>query len=204
VNDADLSGAVVRVDALHAQRAHAAYLVDQRGAHYLFTVKNNQPAPARQLQRLPWKDVPVLDRSTGRGHGREEVREIQVVSENGLLFPQAKQVVRIRRRRRLGTKKWTTETVFAVTDLAAHQPGALEIATWARGHWTIENSVHWIRVVTFGEDASQVRTRNTPTVMAALRDIVRGALRLTGYDNTATGRRAHTAPANALTLHEIP
>lgn len=169
------------MDALQAQRAHAAYLVDQHGAHYLLTVKNNQPTLACRLQRLPWKDAPVLDRSTTRGDGREEVREVQVVSVNGLLFPHAKQVVRIRRRRRrFGAKKWTSETVFAVTDLAARQAGAREIATWARGHWTIENSVHWIKDVTFGEDASRVRTRNTPTVMAALRDIVRGALRLTG------------------------
>ncbi|MEY9963302.1 putative transposase YbfD/YdcC [Streptacidiphilus sp. MAP12-16] len=205
VDDADPAGAVVTVDALHAQRAHATYLVNQRGAHYLLTVKNNQPTPARQLQRLPWKDVPVLDRSTSRGHGREEVREVQVASVDGLLFPHAKQVVRIRRRRRrLGTRKWTSETLFAVTDLAAHQASAQEIATWARGHWTIENSVHWIRDVTFGEDASQVRTRNTPTVMAVLRDIVRGTLRLAGYDNTASVRRAHTAPAQALRLQGIP
>jgi predicted transposase YbfD/YdcC len=60
--------------------------------------------------------------------------------------------------------------------------------------------VHWIRDVTFGEDASHVRTHNTPTVMAALRDIIR----LTGWANTASARRAHTNPATTLALHGIP
>ncbi|WP_406395925.1 ISAs1 family transposase [Streptomyces sp. NBC_00887] len=184
---------VVTADALHAQRDHAAYLLSRR-SHYLFTIKSNQPTLARRLHCLPWKEVPVLRRSTERGHGREEIREVQVASVDGLLFPQAKQVLRIRRRRRLDTKKWSAETVYAVTDLAAYQGSADELAAWARGHWIIENSVHWIRDCTFGEDASQVRTRNSPAVMAALRDIVRATLRFTGWTNTSSGRRAQTNP----------
>ncbi|PWR12689.1 ISAs1 family transposase, partial [Micromonospora sicca] len=171
IGDTDLTGSVITVDALHAQRAHAVYLVEQRHAHYLITVKDNQPTLAATLRALPWKQVPVLHRQTGRGHGREEIREVQVVTVDDLLFPHARQVVRIRRRRRqLGTKKWTTEVVYAITDLPTHQARPEEIAAWAREHWTIENSVHWIRDVTFGEDASQIRTHHTPAVMAALRD----------------------------------
>lgn len=67
-----------------------------------------------------------------------------------------------RRRRRLGTKKWTTEVVYAITGLPTHHARPEEIAAWAREHWTIENNVHWIRDVTFAEDASQVRSQNTP------------------------------------------
>ncbi|WAX78594.1 hypothetical protein [Streptomyces sp. KMM 9044] len=87
------------------------------------------------MAKLPWREIPVQDRS----HGREEVREVKVANVDNLLFPHTKQVVRIHRRRhRLGTKKWSTETVHAVTDLAAHQADAAEIAAWARGHWMIE------------------------------------------------------------------
>lgn len=205
IADVDLTGAVVTMDALHAQRAHAVYLVEQRHAHYLITVKDNQPTLAAQLRRLPWKQVPVLHRQTSRGHGRHEIREVQVVTVDDLLFPHARQVVRIHRRRRpSGTKKWTTETVYAITDLPVHQARPHEIAAWAREHWTIKNSVHWIRDVTFGEDASKTRTHNTPAVMAALRDIIRGAFRLAGWANTASARRAHATPTTALTLYGIP
>jgi predicted transposase YbfD/YdcC len=205
IADTDLTDTVITADAMHAQRAHAVYLVQRRHAHYLLTVKDNQPTLAAQLRRLPWKQVPVLHRQSSRGHGRAEIREVQVVTVDDLLFPHARQVVRIRRRRRpLGTKKWTSEVVYAITDLPTHQARPDEIAAWAREHWTIENSVHWIRDVTFGEDASHVRTHNTPTVMAALRDIIRGTIRLTGWANTASARRAHTNPATTLALHGIP
>ncbi|MFJ9445906.1 hypothetical protein ACIRRH_29225 [Kitasatospora sp. NPDC101235] len=71
---------------------------------------------------------------------------MKVVSVDGLLFPHARQVVRIHRKRRpLGAKKWQTETVYAVTDLPAHQASPAEIASWARSHWITENTVHWTK-----------------------------------------------------------
>ncbi|MFJ2078935.1 ISAs1 family transposase [Streptomyces anulatus] len=205
LDDQDLAGSVVTVDTLHAQTSHARYLVEDRQAHYLLSVKNNQPTLARQLTKLPWKQVPVLGQSRDRGHGREEVREAKVVSVDGLRFPHAHQVVRIhRKRRRIGTSKWQTETVYAVTDLATHQASPAEIAAWVRGHWIIENTVHWTKDVTFAEDASQIRRHRTPAVMSALRDLARATLRRSGWANIASGRRAHTHPAATLTLHGIP
>jgi hypothetical protein len=53
-----LRGAIVTADAMHAQREHARYLVDQRGAHYILIVKDNQPKLRAQLAALPWRDVP--------------------------------------------------------------------------------------------------------------------------------------------------
>ncbi len=193
IDDQDLNNGVVTVDALHARKDRARHLVEDRKAHYLLSVKNNQPTLARQLKKLPWAQAPVLDRSRARGHGREEIREVKVASMDGPLFPHARQVVRIHReRRRIGTKKWTTETVHAVTDLPAHQASAAELAAWARGHWIIENTVHWTKDVTFAEDASQVRRHHTPAVMSALRDLARATLHRNGWTNTASGRRAHT------------
>lgn len=203
--DTDVAGAVFTMDALHAQRETARYLVQRRNAHYLITIKDNQPTLAAQLRALPWKQVPVLHASRGRGHGREEQRLVQVVTVNGLLFPYASQVMRaVRKRRALGAKRWSTETVYAVTDLTAEQATAAELAGWLRGHWTIENSAHWIRDVVFHEDNIKVRTRNAPAVLAALRDIVRTTLRKAGWVNTASARRAHLNPADVLTLHGIP
>jgi predicted transposase YbfD/YdcC len=192
VDDVDLAGAVITADALHAQRSHAAY-PRERGAHYLLTIKNNQRGQARRPHRLPWKEVPVIHRDDARGHRRHEQRPVRVVTVDGLLFPHARQVPRIQRGRRLyGAKKWSSQTVHAITDLSAEQATAAETAAWARGHRTVENTVHWVRDVVFGEDNSQVRTRNTPAVPAAVRDLIRGALKLAGYVNTAAGRRAHT------------
>lgn len=205
LDDADVTGAVFTMDALHAQRESARYLVEQRNAHYLLTIKDNQPTLAAQLRALPWRQVPVLHHSRGHGHGREEQRLIQVVTVKGLLFPHASQVLRVvRKHRTLGAKRWSTETVYAITDLPAEHATAEELATWLRGHWTIENSAHWIRDVVFGEDHCTVRTRNAPAVLATLRDIVRTALRKAGWANTTSARRAHLNPTDILTLHGIP
>lgn len=202
IDDADLTGAVITADALHAQRSHAAYL-HEHGAHYLLTIKNNQRGQARQLHALPWKEIPVVHRDDSRGHGRHEQRLVQIVTVNGLLFPHAAQVLRIQRRRRLyGTKKWSSETVYAITDLPAEEASAAEITSWARGHWTVENTVHWVRDVVFGEDKSQVRTHNTPAVLAAVRDLIRSSLKLAGYVNTTAGRRAHTERPRVLALYQ--
>ncbi|WTW81470.1 ISAs1 family transposase [Streptomyces sp. NBC_00009] len=168
-------------------------------------VKSNQPKLSLQLSRLPWKQAPVMDRSRHRAHGREEVRELQVVTVDGLLFPHARQVVRIRRRRRrIGTRTWSTETVYAVTDLEAHQASPAELAAWSRGHSIIENKNHWVKDVTFGEDAGQIRRHHTPAVMSALRDLARAALHRAGWANIASARRAHTQSEATLTLHGIP
>ena len=67
------------------------------------------------------------------------------------------------------TRKRHTETVYAVTSLSiTHAPPA-QIADWLRGHWAIENRLHWVRDVTYAEDHSQIRTGDGPQVMATLR-----------------------------------
>jgi predicted transposase YbfD/YdcC len=76
----DLRGAVVTLDAMHAQRDTARYLVENKGAEYIFTaVKDNQPKLFDALDALPWQDVPIQHTMTGRAHGRDETRTIQVL-----------------------------------------------------------------------------------------------------------------------------
>ena len=65
------------------------------------------------------------------------------------------------------------------------------LAAWVQAHWDIENRLHWVRDVTFDEDRSQVRTGNTLRVMAALRNIAIGLLRLDGHRNIAAALRHH-------------
>jgi predicted transposase YbfD/YdcC len=76
----DLADTVVTPDALHTQREHADWLVTQKHAAYLLVVKANQPALHQQLKALPWREVPVADHTHDRGHGRVELRRLQVTT----------------------------------------------------------------------------------------------------------------------------
>ena len=189
----DLQDVVITADALHAQRSHADYLVLQRRAHYLLTVKVNQPSLLHQLKSLPWKDVLPAHTGTTRAHGRVEKRSVKLVTvATGIVFPHARQAIQIiRKTRRLDSKKWTTEVVYAVTSLTTEQATAAELATWIRGHWAIENRLHWVRDVTYDEDRSQIRTHTGPRAMASLRNLALSILRINGNTNIAQALRHH-------------
>jgi predicted transposase YbfD/YdcC len=192
----DLAGAVVTAYALHAQRAHADYLVTRRQAHYLITVKRNQPGLHAQLAALPWRQVPVACQTREKGHGRAERRTLKVTAvAAGLAFPHAAQAIQIVRRRRPLTgknkKKWSTETVYAITSLSAIHARPAELARIVRGHWGIEDRLHWVRDVVYDKDRFQVRTGNGPRVMASLRNLAIAILRLTGHASVAAGLRYH-------------
>ncbi|MEH1168262.1 ISAs1 family transposase [Micromonospora sp. CPCC 205539] len=189
----DLRGTVITADALHCQRQHVTYLA-QRGAHWILTVKGNQPHLHTQLTALPWRAVPDATRDTDRGHGRREIHSLKILTiSTGIDFPNAAQAIQIRRRRRRldQPKRFTTETVYAITDLRVHQAQPAQLAARIRNHWSIENKVHWVRDVTYDEDRSQIRTGTGPEVMAVLRNAAIGALRLTGVTHITAANRHH-------------
>ncbi len=198
----ELAGAIVTADALHTQRAHADYL-HRRGAHYVLTVKANQPTLRRQLAGLPWAQVPAVDVSRNKGHGRVESRALKLVAvDAGIGFPHARLAIALTRRARtLAGRRWRSETVYAVTDLDWGDIRAEALAALIRGHWGIENRLHRIRDVVFAEDHSQIRTGNGPAVMATLRNLALGRHRLAGATNIAAACR-HVArhPKRALRL----
>ncbi|WP_258545586.1 ISAs1 family transposase [Micromonospora marina] len=199
----DLRDTVITADALHCQRDHVAYLAE-RGAHWILTVKANQPHLHTQLASLPWRAVPDATRHDDRGHGRREIRTCKILTiSTGIDFPHAAQAIQVRRRRRRldEPKGFTTETVYAITDLQVHQAKPDQLAAWIRGHWSIENKLHWVRDVTYDEDRSQIRTGTGPQVMAALRNAAIGALRLAGVTNIAAANRHHARDSSrTLTL----
>ncbi len=207
----DLTDVLITVDALHAQTAHAEYL-HARGAHLLVTVKGNQPHLHARLKALPWKDIPIGHTASGRGHGRIEKRTLKAVTvPAGLGFPHAAQALQITRTSRPITTKTTTkrkkkrhprrEIVYAICTLPAEDAQPAELAAWARGHWSIENRLHWVRDVTLGEDLHQARTGNGPQIMAALRNLTISLLRFAGHKNIAKALRHHARhPDQAITL----
>jgi predicted transposase YbfD/YdcC len=199
----DISGAVITADALHCQRDTATYIIG-RGGHYIFTVKDNQPTLRKRLKTLPWKQIPVLDTSTEHGHGRTSTRALKATEiTTGIGFPGAVQVLQLTRTiTHRKTSKSHTEVVYAVTSLSIADAKPTQIAAWLRGHWAIENRLHWVRDVTLDEDRSQVRTGSGPQVMATLRNTAVSILRLTGHTNIAAALRHHSRnplrPVNLL------
>lgn len=185
----DLTGKVITADALHTQRGTATWL-NQRGADFVFCVKENQPGLFAALDALPWKDVPIGHHCADRGHGRITRRTIQVLpAPDDLPFPHVHQVFLIERYvSDLRGRSLSNVAVLGVTSLTAQRADPPRLAGLVRGHWGIE-SLHWIRDVIYREDDSTAHTRSGPRVMAALRNLAIGAHRLTGRTDIAEATR---------------
>ena len=201
----DLDGALITADAMHTRRSTAQWIIS-RGAHYVLTVKNNQPGLKRALEKLPWKDVPAVS-SVDTGHGRRVRRTVQAVEAPARVdFPGAAQVVRIRRTRTVKGRKHV-EVVHLICSLPMDQAQPEAVASWARGHWAIENRLHWVRDVVFDEDRHQLRTRNGPQIMAALRNLAISLIRLAHGATApiaATTRAMARRPRRAIDLITQP
>ena len=152
---------------MHTQHDTAQVILGQ-GADYVMTVKGNMPTLYRQLKKLPWAQVPAVS-SVTEDHGRRARRTIKASRAPAWTgFDGAAQVAQLRRTVTQKGKK-TVEVVYLVTSDGDVDPATL--AAWARGHWEIENCLHWVRDVTYQEDKSLVRTGNAPRVMASLRSL---------------------------------
>lgn len=187
----DLTGVVVTADALHTlgQQAEALHA---RGAHYVFTVKRNQPGLRNRIASQTWASLAAQYTLTEKGHGRTSTWQITVQhAQEWIGFPHAKQTIRLMRDRidhRSGEA--TREPVYAITSLTAAEASPAELAALIRGHWGIENRLHWVRDVTYDEDRSQVRTGSGPRIMAAIRNLAISIHRLHGATSIAAATRA--------------
>jgi len=191
----DLAGAVITVDALHTQ-SDTAQAITGRHADYVMTVKANMPTLYKQLKKLPWTAIPATS-AVSTGHGRRARRTIKAVLVPAWIeFAGAAQVAQVRRTVTKKGKK-TVEVVYLITSDRDADPATL--AAWVRGHWEIENRLHW--PLTYQEDKSLVRTGNAPRVMASLRSLAISLLRLDGQANIAAANRHHARdPQRTLKL----
>ena len=184
---ADLVGAVITMDAMHTQ-GDTALLILARQADYVMTVKGNMPTLYQQLKKLPWSRISSVS-SVTKDHGRRARRTIKVALAPAWIgFEGAAQVAQLRRTVTKKGKK-TVEVVYLITSDRMASPETL--AAWVKGHWEIENRLHWVRDVTYLEDKSLVRTGNAPRVMASLRSLAISLLRLDGHANIAAANRHH-------------
>ena len=116
-----------------------------------------------------------------KGHGRIEHRALtsSTMLNEHLDWPGVKQVCQLRRQT-LRQGRWTDEIQYAITSVDRDRANPRTLLAWWRGHWGIENKVHWVRDETFGEDRCRVRSGFAPQVLASVRNLVMNWLRTNG------------------------
>lgn len=200
VDQLDWRGRVLTGDALFCQRA-LCQQVCAAGGEYLLIVKENQPTlheairhwfdPPPELARASredWRTAHTID----TGHGRRpEVRTL--IASTGLTawsdWPGLAQVFRIER---TWTERGTPRRAvrYGITSLAPEIGTPERLLALKRGHWSIENGLHWCKDQTFGEDASLIHVGQGPQVMATLRDTTVSLLHQHGIHRIAAALRA--------------
>lgn len=207
----DWTGRVLTGDALYCQRRLCAQVVEA-GGDYLFLVDANQPtlqADVAQVFAPPPPPAPghgaiVMQEqqaeTVDKGHGRLEVREIRVSSELAeyLDWPYLAQVFELKRTWMCkGVQK--QEVRLGITSLPQRVADAERLLALKRGHWAIENRLHYVLDETLGEDRSTLHWGHGPTIMGMLRRAAISALRRAGFTQIAA-RLRHNArrPEDAL------
>lgn len=204
----DVAGMLLTLDALHTTKKTARLITGPLDAHYMLFLKGNQPLALQAAQvLLSGTDVEFTDRmhtADDRGHGRTEHRTLRVADCDDALFPGARQVFRLRRDTGgLDGVRTRKEIVYGIVSVPAAQAGPEHLNAYARGHWTVENGLHWTRDVTFHEDNSQLRTGNAPRNIAAMRNLTLNTFRLAGRANIAYARRDMQDRANTFAAYGI-
>jgi len=192
----DLQDKQVTADALLTQRKLADYLVRKRKAHYHFTVKANQPKLFQDI-KLFFQDrqEPDFVEDACCEHGRIEIRKIWTTTQlNGYLnFPHVAQAFVIERQctdKKSG--EHSHETAYGITSNPPEQANAKRVLATNRGHWSIENSCHYILDWNDDEDRSRIRTGNGPENITRLRRFAIGVIKSKGVRSVAQKMRQLT------------
>jgi predicted transposase YbfD/YdcC len=215
----EIAGKIITGDALHTQRAISALIV-QRGGHYIWPVKTNQPRLYEDIERLFAPDDPkpgfgkiTTDFQTASkvnyGHGRLEKRTIQTSSmlNDYQDWPGLGQVYRLERRfdwtRQGKVFKSSCEVEYGITSLPNAAASPAQVLLYRRKHWGVETGLHYRRDVTFREDSTRMTIGAAGRILATVNNLVIGLLKRARYDNAAKARRyydGHIAEAFALLL----
>lgn len=206
-------GRVLTGDALLCQRSLCTQVV-AAGGDYLLTVKANQghlldglqrwfaPEPPR---RYGYATVPTERRETAtcdRTRGRTEVRYLAASAEGAaaLDWPHLAQVFMVIRSWERGDAVGQ-EIHWGITSLPPEVADAARLLELRRGHWGIENGLHYVKDVTLGEDRSLIHSGQGPAVMSLLRDAVVSVVHRAGYTQVAAQLRHYARqPEAALAL----
>lgn len=208
LDSVSVAGRVVTGDALYCQRRLCDRIVSA-GGDYLMLVKGNQRSLREDVELCfsdsdcgTYRYAHTRYAETVDGHGdRRERRRLWATDmlAGYLDWPGHAQVIKMESRR-LVKGKATIQVRYAITSLGT-ETSPDRLLRLMRGHWSIENRLHYVRDFTMGEDGSQVRSKSAPQVMAALRNLSLNIFRLSGVANIAAAiRNAGWRPNGALEL----
>jgi len=200
-----VAGKVITGDALHTQRAISGMIVE-RGGHYVWPVKANQPRLYEDIERLfaPDNPKPGFGKigtdfqaaiQVNYGHGRLEKRTIQTSSmlNEYLDWPGVGQVYRLERKfdwvRQGKVFKTSCEIEYGITSLANTNASPAQVLRFRRGHWLIETGLHYRRDVTFREDATRMTIGAAGRILATVNNLVISLIKRVGFSNAAKARR---------------
>jgi len=182
----ELSGCIVTIDAIGCQKEIAKTIVDQDG-DYVLALKANQGTLYTDAQTL-FEDARAIGyedcdyhRTVEKGHGRIEIRECWTTADPEYLaalykpeqWAKLQTVTMVRAERRIGEKREIKERYY----ISSLPGNAKQLLNAVRGHWHIENRLHWVLDVTFREDDSRIRTGNAAQNMAILRHMALNLLK---------------------------
>ncbi|MDR0377492.1 MAG: ISAs1 family transposase [Spirochaetaceae bacterium] len=182
----DVRGSVITIDAMGCQ-TEIAGKVREKQADYLLAVKDNQPGLHGEIREYfegleggEIRDLPDDLWVTGseKGHGRIERREIRVVSELGWLsdrgrWKDLKTIIQYRGYRTVRGETVKRDRYY----ISSAEMNADEMCRRLRGHWSIENKLHWSLDVVFGEDRARVSRGHGPENLNILRKTALSLLR---------------------------
>ena len=202
------TGRVWTLDALHTNKKTARLLTGPLKGHYILFLKGNQPLALQAAQALlAGTDVEFAEhthRAADRGHGRTELRTVRVADCDDTLFPGARQVFRLRcDTGGLDAVRTSKDIVYGIASMDADLAGPAHLNHYTRGHWTVEDRLHYVRDVTFREDGSQVRTGTAPRTMATFRNLAINTIRFAGRANIAHTRRDLHDRADVFAVYSI-
>jgi predicted transposase YbfD/YdcC len=192
----DIQGKDITADALLTQRKLADYLCRERKAHYHFTVKGNQATLFEDI-KLYFQDrqEPDFIAYDPSDHGRIETRKIWTTTElnHYLDFPHVRQAFVIERHsidKKSGEQSY--DIAYGITSRTPEQTDAQHLLAINRGHWTIENSCHYILDWNFDEDRSRIRTGYGPENISRLRRFAIGVIKCKAVRSVAQKMRELT------------
>jgi predicted transposase YbfD/YdcC len=180
-----LEGCIVTIDAMGTQ-PNIAQAIRDRGAHYILSVKDNQPTLAgsaadffQAFQGAPDKTAHTFDEVVEKDHGRFEVRRCYAFDQIDCLhapqrWPDLASFAVIASQRTIKGKT-TLEHRFYISSLPAD---AARLNGSIRQHWRVENSLHWCMDVVFGDDNMRARTDNAAHNFAVMRHFALNLIRL--------------------------